>query len=111
MESAPSNRMAEARENRQPHIKVIGPHQHGWEFFAMGADGGRYEVCQLCGTRRVVNLPMQTAQHRDWIEGDAEWDPEADSGVQRSKASHKSAAKSEDDGDDDGKAKPAAKGE
>lgn len=58
------------------HVKSIGPHEHGWEFYGTGNDGGAYQVCQLCGARRVVDRPLVSSPHRDWIEGHAEWTPD-----------------------------------
>lgn len=78
MQTSTENRqIVDADENRQPHIKEIGPHPHAWAFYGTGEDGGRYEVCELCGTRRVTNIPMQLSAHLDWIEGKegAEFDP------------------------------------
>lgn len=59
-----------------PHVKEIGPHDHGWEFYGRAADGGTYQVCQLCDARRVVDVPLVSALHRDWIEGKAKWKPD-----------------------------------
>lgn len=95
-----------------PHVKSIGPHQHGWEFYAKTADGGTYEVCQLCGTRRV-NLPLVTALHRDWIEGEADWEPseeESQPVVAVAIPTAYQAAAAAEDGDDGDDAKPARRG-
>lgn len=75
--STENRQIVDADENRQPHIKEIGPHPHAWAFFGTGEDGGRYEVCEMCGTRRVLGIPMTMAAHKDWIEGveGAEFDP------------------------------------
>lgn len=78
MQASTENRqIVDADENRQPHIREIGPHPHAWAFYGTGEDGGRYEVCELCGTRRVLGIPMSMAAHKDWIEGveGAEFDP------------------------------------
>lgn len=85
-----------------PHVKSIGPHEHGWEFYGTGNDGGAYQVCQLCGARRVVDRPLVSSPHRDWIDGRAEWVPDdnPDAVAKRERAEARVAAKDEPDHDD-----------
>ena len=105
-EDTDNRKIVKSDENRQKHIKEIGPHEHAWVFFGMGADGGRYEVCELCGTRRVANIPLQTAMHADWVEGTGKFEPEKEFEVQAQARGAKAA--SDDDAEDD-KSKAAAK--
>jgi hypothetical protein len=104
-EDTEHHKFVAADENRQKHIKEVGPHEHAWAFYGMGGDGGRYEVCELCGTRRVANIPLISALHKDWVEGTGKFEPEKEMDAQAKNRS----AKADDADDDDGKAKAANK--
>jgi hypothetical protein len=103
-EDTENHKFVAADENRQKHIKEVGPHEHAWAFYGMGADGGRYEVCEICGTRRVANIPLISALHKDWIEGTGKFQPEKELEAQAKNRS----AKADADDDDDAKAKGKA---
>jgi hypothetical protein len=69
------NRMVEGRPapDVQDHVRAIGPHEHAWVFQGTGKEGGQYQVCDRCNTRRVVGVPFGKASHKAWLEGRGEW--------------------------------------
>jgi hypothetical protein len=64
MQDSPNNRMV----GRASHVRSVGPHPHQWAV-AGNAGGEVYEVCEICGSRRVRGaLAGHTAQAA-WLAG------------------------------------------
>jgi hypothetical protein len=67
MQDSPNNRMVGQAGN----VRTVGPHAHQW-MVAGNVGVETYEVCEVCGTRRVRGALAGHAVQAAWI-GGGEW--------------------------------------